>query len=955
MSLLGPLAAVFGLAALLPLLVRWLDRDAGYLGAAVLVGAGAWLSAPIRTVLDGQAVSEAIVWLPAVDVELALRLDTLGLLFAWIVLGIGACVLAYSARYFPAQSAKTSRYLSLLTFFAASMLGLVLADDVIWLFVFWEFTSVSSFFLIGGLGEGKAGATRAFIVTAVGGLALLAGLLLLGVAAGTTSLQAMLASGEAILDSPLMPTAIVLLLLGAFTKSAQFPFHFWLPGAMVAPTPVSTYLHAATMVKAGIYLLFRFTPLFGGEPLWLYPLVLIGLLTAVFAAVVAIKADDLKSLLAYSTVSQLGLLTALIGIGTPLALATAGLHTLAHALFKATLFMTVGIIDHETGTRDLRELGGLRRQLPATALAGGLAAASMAGLPPLVGFVSKEEAFAAFAGAGGPAWLAPTATTLAVLASIGTVTYSARYYLRTFEGRVTSPAHRPPLSFDAPPLVTAVLGLLLGAVVPVLDEVVNTVSRDTTGVRYDLHLALWHGLTLPLALSVVVVGTGALLVWRAREVERFQRRVPGPSGDGVYDRIYAATLALGEVIGRPAASHRIGVHVAPVLAGALAVGAVVTPAVLPATLGASYSPGFGDWLTVALIAGAVLGVTTARTRLGAVATLGLTGFLIALWFAQLGAPDLALTQLLVETLTVALVVVVFRRLPHAFAQGGRPRQLGAAVIAVGVGSATAVLTYLLTGRRGRPDVAETLLERGPSLTGGDNVVNTILVDFRALDTLGEITVLAVAAAAIVGLVRFSADRPVPEPDEVEVDPDEHVRRWGGAGMIDSSVLRTGNLVLAPLMVLASLWLLLRGHNVVGGGFIGGLTAGAAVVLLYFSRGHERIWQSRLLRTLPLAGAGVVVASGYGLAGIAVAGSYLAGGKLPLPLVGEVAASLVFDVGVYLIVIGMIVAILRHLGQGLPEEPEVPRGAPPEADPDPDQAEPSEHEVPVAADATEVRR
>jgi multicomponent Na+:H+ antiporter subunit A len=927
-SLFLPLAAVFGLAAVLPVLVRVLDRNAGYVGAAVMAGSAAWLSVPTRAVLDGAPVTESVDWLPSVGVELALRLDSVALLFAWVVLGIGVAVFTYTARYFPAGSPAVGRYLSLLSFFAGAMLGLVLADDIIVLFLFWELTSISSFFLIGGLGEGKAGATRAFIITALGGLALLAAGILLSVITDTTSLHQILSSSEVVAASPLLSTAIVLLLLAAFTKSAQFPFHFWLPGAMVAPTPVSTYLHAATMVKAGIYLLFRFTPLFAGEPLWTYPLVLVGLGTAVFAAVVAVKAHDLKSLLAYSTVSQLGLLTGLIGIGTPLALATAGLHVLAHSLFKATLFMTVGIVQHETGTRDLRELGGLRRQLPLTALAGGLAAASMAGLAPLLGFVSKEEAFAAFAGAGGPAWLGPTATTLAVLASIGTFTYSARYYLGTFEGPVRTPAHRAATAFTLPPLVTAVLGLVLALTVDIFDDVVNAVSRDTTGVLYDLHLALWHGFTLPLALSAVVVGTGSVLVWRAREVERFQQRTTGPSGAEAYDRIYAATLSLGGMIGRPAASNRLSVHLVPVLGVAVVLGVALTIATLPGQLAPGPATRLGDWLTVVLIASAVIGVVTARTRLGAIATLGLTGFLVAVWFAQLGAPDLALTQLLVETLTVALVVVVFRRLPISFSRGGRPRQIGAIALAATVGTALASATFLLAGRRERAAIGTTLLERGPSLTGGDNVVNTILVDFRALDTLGEITVLAVAASAIVGLVRYSAYRPVPPPGAIgEADADEHVRQWAGSGVIDSSVLRTGNLLLVPVMFLASLWLLWRGHNAVGGGFIGGLAAGAAVVLLYFARGHERIWQSRLLRTMPLVGSGVVVASGYGLVGLALTGAYLPGGKIPIPLYGEVAASLIFDIGVYLIVVGIVVAIIRHLGQGFPEEPEAPRRAP----------------------------
>jgi multicomponent Na+:H+ antiporter subunit A len=927
-SLFLPLAAVFGLAAVLPVLVRVLDRNAGYVGAAVMAGSAAWLSVPTRAVLDGAPVTESVDWLPSVGVELALRLDSVALLFAWVVLGIGVAVFTYTARYFPAGSPAVGRYLSLLSFFAGAMLGLVLADDIIVLFLFWELTSISSFFLIGGLGEGKAGATRAFIITALGGLALLAAGILLSVITDTTSLHQILSSSEVVAASPLLSTAIVLLLLAAFTKSAQFPFHFWLPGAMVAPTPVSTYLHAATMVKAGIYLLFRFTPLFAGEPLWTYPLVLVGLGTAVFAAVVAVKARpqvparvlDRQPARAPDRTDRH---RHPVGAGDGRAPRAGARAVQGHAV-------------HDGGHRRARDRHprspGARWSAPPAAAhrAGGWARGCCLDgrAAPLLGFVSKEEAFAAFAGAGGPAWLGPTATTLAVLASIGTFAYSARYYLGTFEGPVRTPAHRAATAFTLPPLVTAVLGLVLALTVDIFDDVVNAVSRDTTGVLYDLHLALWHGFTLPLALSAVVVGTGSVLVWRAREVERFQQRTTGPSGAEAYDRIYAATLSLGGMIGRPAASNRLSVHLVPVLGVAVVLGVALTIATLPGQLAPGPATRLGDWLTVVLIASAVIGVVTARTRLGAIATLGLTGFLVAVWFAQLGAPDLALTQLLVETLTVALVVVVFRRLPISFSRGGRPRQIGAIALAATVGTALASATFLLAGRRERAAIGTTLLERGPSLTGGDNVVNTILVDFRALDTLGEITVLAVAASAIVGLVRYSAYRPVPPPGAIgEADADEHVRQWAGSGVIDSSVLRTGNLLLVPVMFLASLWLLWRGHNAVGGGFIGGLAAGAAVVLLYFARGHERIWQSRLLRTMPLVGSGVVVASGYGLVGLALTGAYLPGGKIPIPLYGEVAASLIFDIGVYLIVVGIVVAIIRHLGQGFPEEPEAPRRAP----------------------------
>jgi multicomponent Na+:H+ antiporter subunit A len=919
-SLVVAVLTVFALAALTPALVRLFGRTTGYVNAAVFLGLAGWLVSSAGPVMDGEPVTAGATWLPQLGLSVSLRMDSLGLLFALIVLGIGAAVMAYGARYFaPGDRAKASRYLALLTFFAASMLGLVLADDLVLLFVFWELTSVSSFFLIGGLGEGKAGATRAFLTTALGGLALFAGVALVGTAAGSFALTDVLADPEAVATSALAPATIVLLLLAAFTKSAQFPFHYWLPGAMVAPTPVSTYLHAATMVKAGIYLLFRFTPVYGGMPLWQITLVLVGLGTAVFGAVVALRRTDLKGLLAYSTVSQLGFLTGLIGIGTPLALAAAALHTLAHALYKATLFMTVGVVDHETGTRDLRELGGLRRTLPITAAAGGLAAISMAGLPPLLGFVSKEEAFAAFLAADGPVWLAGVGATLAVLASIGTFAYSARYYLGTFEGPVRTEAHRAPVGFEVPALLTALGGISLGLVVPWLDPVVNGVSRDTTGTSADLHLALWHGLTMPLLLSGIVVAGGLLLVYRRQLVERVQERYTTPSAESAFDRVYDGTLAFGAWVGRPAGWHAPMAYLVPILAVALVTGATVLAG--HGGLGGEPAPSErADWAIVLLLAAGIAGVIQARSRMAAVAMLGLVGFTVAGWFVLLGAPDLALTQLLIETLTVVLVVLVFRHLPPAFPRGGPRRKSLAALVAITLGGFTGVATYLLTGRRELSDTGAQFLAEGEGLTGGANVVNTILVDFRALDTLGEIAVLAVAAAGMVAIVRMPERGGIARPTAREVEASRHLPL---VGMIDSPILRTAATLLAPAMVVASLWLLVRGHDAVGGGFIGGLTAGSAVVLLFLSRGHERIWQSRFLRAIPLLGIGLVVAVLYGLGGQVAKGAFLAGAKVGLPFGIEVAASLLFDVGVFLVVVGLMTTILRHLGQDAAEPPADP--------------------------------
>lgn len=917
-------AAPIVAAALTPVLGARLGRRVLLLDGAVLLGVTVAVATRFPTVLDGGTPTFRRPWLPDLGLDVAFRLDGLALVFALVVAGIGTLVMVYAWRYFGPSDPAAVRIGALLTLFAGAMLGVVLADDLILLFIAWELTSITSFFLIGGDGKGRTGATRALLVTALGGLALLAAAVLLTIAADSTSLTGIAAAGDTVQASPLLAPIVLLLLLAAGSKSAQFPLHFWLPGAMVAPTPVSTYLHAATMVKAGVYLLLRMAPVFEGVALWQVSLVLVGGATAVLGAWVAVVQHDLKRLMAYSTVSQLGLLTALAGLGTPLALAIATVHVLAHALFKAALFMTVGVVDHETGTRDLRRLGGLRRQLPLTATAGTLAALSMAGLPPLLGFVTKEEALAAFVKGGGTPWLATTGLILIVVASVGTVGYSLRYVAGTFLGPVRTPAHRPPVAFELPAVLLALAGLALGVLSPSLTPLLDVVAEQLTGSPTGVKLALWHGVTVPLLLSIGIVTGGVLLHRAGPALDRRLTGAHGPSGEHAFDRTYDAVLRLGGRVRTTATSDRPAAYLGPVLVVLAAVVWGATLTIDPAGTPPTSDP--LDTLTVVLVAAAVAGVVQARSRIAAVAALGLTGFLVAGWFALHGAPDLALTQLLVETLTVALVVVVFRRLPDTFARGGRVRRSGAAVAAVAVGLGTAQLTWQVTGRRPRSAVGDRFLAEAEPVTGGDNVVNTILVDFRALDTLGEVAVLLVAALGIYALVRRPEVRPLGPPDGPATRAGGDGFR--GDGAIESTILRVMTDVLAPTLLLTSGWLLLRGHGAVGGGFIGGLAAGAAVVLLYLSRGHQRLWQSRWFRTLPMVGSGLAIAGGYGLAGLLLDGAFLAGGKVTLPGGTSVAASLVFDVGVFLVVVGLVVAVLRHLGQGLPEDtPAAGRGGP----------------------------
>ncbi len=931
--MLLPLAVAAPLvtAALLPLLGRRFGRGVALPAAAVLAGVAAALGREVPAVLDGGVTTWSRPWLPDAGVALALRLDALGLLFALVVTVVGVLVMLYAWRYFEADDPAAVRTVALLSLFAAAMLGVVLADDVILLFVAWELTSITSFFLIGGDGtKGAAGARRALLVTALGGLALLAAAVLLTQAAGTTSLAGILAAGPEVRAAGTAAAMVVLVALAAGTKSAQVPFQFWLPGAMVAPTPVSTYLHAATMVKAGVYLLLRLAPAFQGLPLWHGTLVLVGGTTAVLGAWVAVTRRDLKALMAYSTVSQLGLLVALVGLGTPLALGTAGLHVLAHALFKAALFMSVGVVDHATGTRDLDRLGGLGRALPGTAVAAALAAAGMAGIPPLLGFITKEEALAAFlkgAGTyGAPAWTGDVGLTLIVVASIGTVAYSLRFVLGTFTGPLRTPVHhRPGALLEAPAAVLAAAslagGLLVGGLTPVLDRL----GADLGGGVVGVELKLWHGVTPVLLTTLGVLAAGLVVELARGRLSGLLRAGRLPSGEAAFDATYDATLRLGGRVRATSGSDGLPAFLGPPLAAA--VGLLALGAVAVAPVGTPPDSQAPDWVLLLLLAVGVLGVTQSRSRIGAVAGLSLVGFLVAGWFVLHGAPDLALTQLLVEALTVALVVVVFRRLPDTFAAGARVRRTVAAATAAAVGTGLTAVTWLAVGRQGRSDLGDRYLARAQELTGGRNVVNTILVDFRALDTLGEIGVLAIAAAGIFALIRTPAERPLGPPRATPIDRGGDLR-WRGTGGIEGPILRLMTELVAPALLVVSAWLLWRGHQDVGGGFIGGLAAGAAAVLLYLSQGHERLWRSRWFRTLPLTGAGLGIALGHALSGPVTGGAFLPGGKLSLPFGVTAARSLVFDVGVFVVVIGMVIGVLRHLGQGLPEdEPADDRGGP----------------------------
>ncbi len=910
MILVGLLAAALALSLVALLLGQTLGRRTGWVIAAGLALLGivlagiAWSTPGLRA---------DVPWLPSLGVALRLRLDGLAVVFALVVLGIGALVMAYAVSYLP--DGRHGSFYGLLTFFAAAMLGLVLSDDLVLTWVMWEFTTLTSFLLITQSGpKGKAPAIRTLLITGAGGLCLLGGVALTVTATGTTQLGEALASDVWRRDPGTAAAVAVLVALAAFTKSAQFPFHAWLPDAMVASTPVSAYLHAAAMVKAGIYLLLRFSTALHAVPAWNVLLVSVGMVTALMGAIFALQRFDLKELLAYSTVSQLGFLVATIGLGTTYALLGAVAHVIGHALFKSALFMGVGLLDHETGTRDLRKLSGLRHVMPGTAAVMVLAAASMAGLPPLLGFVSKEALFKAMTEAPfGPAAVVVLCIA-AVLAATTTFAYSARLLLPFVGPRLAEPPHEAPVAMVAPPAVGAAAGVVLGLVGPVAQPLVDAAVTAITGKPAASDLSLWHGLTPALAMSATVLGLGAVLVAARTPLDRALHRELSPvRAVAVVEGARDGAIALGARVGWLTRSdgpfRHLGLPLASLVVLVFALAGSVT---VPDAAGASP----WDWLWVALVAVGVALTLIARSRVALVTTVGVVGFTTSLLFFTLGATDVALTQLLVEILTVVVMVLLLSRLPATFHHTRAPRTAVAAVMALLVGATGFVLALAVLREDGLGVAGRYYLEHAKALTAGENVVNTILVDFRAFDTFGETVVLGVAAIAVV--VALEARGLLPRtPSPITVASDNPVRDARG----NTIVLRAAALIVGPLLVLLSFWFFLRGHYHPGGGFIAALIAGAGLCLVYLAAPNDRI-PALKSRTTGLVGAGVLVAAGIGLLG-------LSAGSVFTPLAVKVAGltlstGLLFDVGVYATVIGLLATALARLGVEGGEPPPVRR-------------------------------
>lgn len=758
--------AAHGIVGLLVLVAASrLGRAAFAIGALPLSGALVYGVLHLNDVIDGSALTERTGWVGSLDLEVSLRIDAFSLLMVLVISGIGLAVMAYAASYFHAGP-RPARTAGLLVLFAGAMLGVVTADNVAALYVAWELTSVTSFLLIGlhhERAEARGAALHALLVTGAGGLALLGGLVLLAQEAGTWSLTGILADAP---TGSVAGAALALIVVGIVTKSAQYPTHAWLPSAMVAPTPISAYLHSATMVKAGIYLAARFAPAFALVGAWRPAVVGIGALTMIAGGLRAVRQHDLKLLLAMGTVSQLGLLLVLFGAGLPEATVAGVALLIAHALFKSTLFLVVGIIDHQAGTRDRRELSGFGRGWTPLKVVTAVAAASMAGLPPAIGFVSKEAAFEAFS--HDRSWIFVLA--MIVVGSTLTVVYTVRFAVtvlrRPVDARSSPPA--PGSLFLAPAAVLAALTLAFGVGVGgLVDPLASAAAVALDPAAGKLHLALWHGLGLPLLLSAVALGTGLALVALAVPFDRLLERLalPWSGADG-----YAATVrGLNRLARRTTGVVQNGslpVYVAVILMTAVVVPASgLLSAPWPGWPSVAHTPGQG--LLAAAIVLAAIGAATANRRFVAVVLLGGVGYSMGLLFVFQGAPDLALTQFAIETLLLVAFVLVLRFLPAQF-ERQRPAVATWTRLAVATAVAVTVFFFALLSAGSRVDspVGPDLIDRALPEAGGRNVVNVVLVDFRGLDTLGEISVLATAALGVVALARVRrSDTGAPREDQ----------------------------------------------------------------------------------------------------------------------------------------------------------------------------------------------
>ncbi|MFJ2619521.1 Na+/H+ antiporter subunit A [Glutamicibacter sp. NPDC087344] len=959
------LSALFATALLCPLLFRALKRNAFYVVAVVPAAGFIWLLFQFPAVLasDQSLASGApnappsiqIDWISGLNIGLNFRMDTLSATILLLILGVGALVLFYCARYFKNDDPQIGGFAAKMVAFAGAMTGLVTADDVIVMFIFWEITSVLSYLLIGfsqALITARRSAMNALIVTTLGGLVMLAGILMLGTEAGSYQLSEIIAASDHLVSlGTYTDVAVALIIVGALSKSALVPFHFWLPGAMAAPTPVSAYLHAAAMVKAGVYLIARLAPGFAETNLWVPMTVGIGLLTMLIGGFRALKQYDLKLILAFGTVSQLGFIIAIFGLGTPDAAFAALALTLAHGLFKATLFLSVGIIDHNTGTRDIRKLSGLRRAMPILTTAAGIAAASMAGLPLLLGFVAKEAVYEAALHLD-TAW-GPFALAGIVLGAALTMAYSLRFFFGAFgvkKYKVEPLACKPPtLIFLAPLLVLSTLTVILG-LYPYPVEKLSVHWAELQGGAEHMHLAAFAGFNAALGLSAISVGLGLVFYWLRRRTDTGAplRRMMISAEEVYRMSVNALDMAAIWITGRTqrgSLSFYLGVILSVVLIVPLGIALTVQ------------TPWPDNWVIAdhpaqlligaIMIAGSLIAITAPK-RFMSVLMVSVTGYGMVAIFALQGAPDLALTQLLVETIVLVSFVLALRALPKRLWVGLTHIKWGRALLAIALAIMVVYIAIAMMAARGQASISLQWPDLAYYEGFGKNIVNVALVDLRVWDTFGEITVLAAAATGVASLIfagrgfgtRVRAHQVAPgsidsgseamgSKDEKEVEL-RIARRFASSDNQDW--LMAGNTLVAErrsiifevvtrlmfhTVLIMSVYTLLAGHNTPGGGFAGGLIAGLALTIRYLAGG--RIELSESMRVAP----GMLIGGGIALAGLAGIVPLFAGDEIFtmyawefwLPIFGEhkFVTSTIFDIGVYLVVLGLVQDVLRSLG------------------------------------------
>ncbi|MBJ9949101.1 monovalent cation/H+ antiporter subunit A [Acinetobacter bereziniae] len=927
---------VLPIIILLPLilgttLVLWLkqfSRGVTALGAiGVSLSSFVLLLTQAKTVLSGNAILEQWQWLPQIGIDFSFRLDALSLIFSLLITGIGTLIYIYAYYYLNPKNSLSKLY-SLLMLFMAAMLGISLSNNLIILLVFWELTSISSFLLVGYWSNYEAaqrGARMAMTITGMGGLAMLGGFILIGHIAGTYQIDQLTTMTTTIQNSGLFVPALLLILLGAFTKSAQFPFHFWLPNAMAAPTPVSAYLHSATMVKAGIFLVARLLPIFVGSALFHNLVTTIGLFTLCMAAFFAIFKEDLKGLLAYSTISHLGLIMCLLGIGSPLAVAAAIFHIINHATFKAALFMIAGIIDHESGTRDLRKLSGLWQLLPFTATLTMITAASMAGVPLTNGFISKEMFFTELLAnlSGGYVLLAAIVATLAGLFAVA---YSVRLVHGVFfDGDVgrdvpNKNAHEPPLGMRLPAIILATLCILVGILPALLVEnIVNAGTRASTQLSNfeGVHLAIWHGFNLPLLMSAIALIGGVIFYFALAKGGRIREIDLDPSlgrlqGKLLFEDFLKNLLSLSRKVKKNTETGSLQNYLLLILALSIALVAapLLNQNLTTGTRELTHAPFTAIVLWLLLFSACWMMLWFHHERIKAVLISGAIGLVVTMIFVTLSAPDLALTQITVDVVTTVLLLMSLSLLPQLTPyESSRTRRWRDAVLAIGGGIGIGWIAWLIM-TRDHNSISWFFVQQSLPLGGGSNIVNVILVDFRGFDTFGEIAVLGIAAIGALCMM-----------DGMRTHGTTMTKGLSYRFNPSPLMFRMTASWVLPVALVVSLYIFLRGHNYPGGGFIAGLITSMALVIQYIALGQdqaEKMLRAKSGRLYEVwIGLGLLIAGLSGIASWLWARPFLTSAHVYVEssLFGtfHLASAAAFDLGVYGTVVGATMLLISVLG------------------------------------------